>query len=269
MSEAAAKLATDTFRKLYLPVPEQGEFIDAFAQSYLVYVPDYNIIIRLNNKRPPDMPRFELEVERLNHPALLKTLGTFENDDLLIEICPTVQPGVSIEDANFLREWLKKDGVHPRDIRPENCGYLPFYSDQFPWGHPIIFDLGAVNTPELIADYWARNPELADKLDTPLQFMHAGIDMQDREKMWSANAPIPYDVIQNHLYQHLIDQFNACDNDYRPFMESCRTSNALAGKMDVLDTKSYKSETNKYTKLHSAAERYAAKVKSNDGFFRL
>ena len=258
ISGDAADLARDVFQALNLPIPQSGEYMDGTADSFLLFVPTHNIVLRLSSKQPnisyPD------ESSRFPHPSMLKTLGTFENHDLLVEIAPTIQPGITAEDREFLTGWQERDGLVMWDRRLANFGYLPVdvkdlpeaLREKFPRGLPIALDYGAVRIDK-------RYPDKAS----------------ESEPDWFANAPEPYGTIQNQLYGGLCESFLQAtqSGDYREFMHACKTSPVLTGKseplIDPADEKYLQGLTQdkkveamhpKYLMLHKASDNYRRRL---------
>jgi hypothetical protein len=168
--ETARKVVSD-FKKLQLPLPQEGDFLKG-TEGALVFINRYGVAIRIEKTHP----EFTDNIVRLNHnPLVLRPIASIKALDAMIEICPGTHSDNRERDSAKIKELLAKVGVDFWDDGAHNIGRLPFKNIHFPQGLPIVIDRLAVSK---MSEHLAPVKKLLDIMNLdkdPQEHLYGGL----------------------------------------------------------------------------------------------
>ncbi len=237
-SPGTAQKIENVITALSLPVPGEGEFLQTREGGALIYLEDQGCVIRIthNNQHPYNKNDF-----------VLRPLAALQADHFRIHINPGLPCPVNPDEIGDLVAILADDKLGFHDCFPENAGYLPYKTVEFPNGIPVVIDEPAVN---ILRD------DIADIFAKPLN---------DRQKSAQASAR----NIQDQLFEPLRKAFhkawpmqNECSiqENMIAFWDLCKEMKAQGMLVD-----SWNKTTDKRILRKSPIEisaKYAAKIRS-------
>lgn len=152
-----------------LPIPKRISEYFLGRTGVLLLVSRYGVIVRLECN--DDDENF---ITRINdHDFILKPLATRHLGRVTAEICPGYHLGADEDDVSFVVKQLKNDGISFFDALPNNVGFSPFKTPEFPKGRPTLIDRISVSrlnaaTAEIKQALAERIPTVEDTAYAPL-----------------------------------------------------------------------------------------------------
>lgn len=135
------------FNNLLLPVPSKNHFFTTSDNGAMVFVNPAGVVVRLSvPEREPLDGNYKFKVDHIDHPAVLKPLGSFRYGKLQVDIMPGVKLGTDYGAIGALHHKLAADGYDFWDSRTiGNLGYLPVKTTEYPDGIPVVIDRNSVH----------------------------------------------------------------------------------------------------------------------------
>lgn len=133
----------NAFNLMALPIPIDAEYFPTTDGGAMASLDYYGVRIRVidNNK-----------YEEIEHPNILRPLGSFLTGNLRVDILPSVIPDVNADDSIYLVRKLRQGGIDLWDDNYENSGYIPAVPGVTEKPFPVVLDMGAFKSkPELAA----------------------------------------------------------------------------------------------------------------------
>lgn len=216
-----------TFRSLSLPVPETcREYRGTADSGALVFLNDAACALRITGQ---NYPRYE-------HPHILQPIATFPDEKIRIELYPGITCPGNEEDLKPLSKILARNNlqIHNSDRHKFNVGYLPYQTDSFPQGMPVIIEMAAITT-------LTKNVRKAAKKLKPYQ-----------------------NNVQKALYAPLREAFEQAfsKSEMEPFWKKCRElrqkGTLIAGWQSSVDHFEKKGEATYLNSCKDSADNYQA-----------
>jgi hypothetical protein len=169
------------FNELQLPVPDEGEFVEAAEKGYIVPITPYGVNVRLT-------PVEKRAVFNSRH--ILQPLASRPADLLHVDVQPGVATNKNMRDTRRISEKMRAEGIEYYDSFPPtlNTGWMPYKTDEFPDGFPVVFDPDACR--RLNGDAKDVKGIVTKTEENPQDVFYGDLRVK-LEDAWSANEAEP------------------------------------------------------------------------------
>ncbi len=151
----------NAFNKMALPLPRDTTQCMPGTDGILLFSNRFGLVIRIEQKEQQPMQRSQW---------ILQPLATVDAGDAVVEICPACLFEDDKENYHFVKAALKAENINFWDTGLRNMGRLPFVTDQFPQGVPVVVDRRAVKMVKGVsADLSVDDAGLQDVYYQPLR----------------------------------------------------------------------------------------------------
>lgn len=139
-SPETSQQVIDTLAQLQLPLPDHKSLVQG-SEGVLLFVNPYGVVLRIEAYEDgyTHFTRFN------ENPWVVQPLGARRAGEALIEICPGVYPAPQDIDTRAMQKALLQTGVDYWDQQPDNAGFIPLRTLEYPQGFPVVIDRLAVD----------------------------------------------------------------------------------------------------------------------------
>lgn len=145
-SESTVGQILSVLKLLEVEIPKDRYGFMESTEGVMIMSNRYGLVLRIERTKNFNLPQ---SMQINDNPFILQPLASFEVKDAVIEICPACHTTDEYEHSDEVLKLLKKTGIHFWDeYNPGNVGLLPFKTERFPDGIPVVIDRLSVSRAE-------------------------------------------------------------------------------------------------------------------------